>query len=215
MRWHPDSKCYRIIDGERRYRAAKLAGLKEVPCVVCEEESKDVLIDQIVQNWQRSDLRPYETADALVRLKTDHGITVRQIAQTTGKSAGEVSKLLALVERVAPNVQQRVRELADSSLTKRYLYALASLKPPQQERLATRIKREHLTALETERMVRAGRKPATVQPGAKRGRPRKHIRIATKSGQVQLTPDNSTFDKHVLLSMLDEARGEVSQQKDD
>ena len=110
VRWEPNAQKYRIIDGERRYRAAAIAKLRDVPCLLAEADSRDVLVDQIVHNWQRADLRPYETADALVRLKKEFGMTPAEIAKLTGKSIGEVAKLIALVERVVPEVQERVRE---------------------------------------------------------------------------------------------------------
>jgi ParB family chromosome partitioning protein len=208
VRWHPESRRFRIIDGERRFRAAKLADLQDVPCIVQQGDSKGVLIDQIVHNWQRTDLRPYETADALVRLKTEYGLSVNEIALTTGKSVGEVSKLIALVEHVDPQVQKRVRQLGDASFTKRHLYALTHLEPQQQMRLAKRIERQHLTVTETERLVKAGLDPARKKPLTP-GRPRKHIRIKTDLGTIQLTPKNAEFDDHTLLAMLEQARHQL------
>jgi ParB family chromosome partitioning protein len=212
VRWHPDSRRYRIVDGERRYRAAKLAKLDSVPCLVSEGQGKEVLIDQIVHNWQRSDLRPYETADALVRLKQEFGMSVTEIAEMTGKSVGEVSKLIALVERVAAEVQDRVRQLGDASLTKRHLYALTQLDSQQQMRLAQRIVRDQLTAAETERLVRAGRDFSPTIDSPMRGRPRKHINIPTKYGLVRLTPETADFDDQLLIAMLHQARRELAKE---
>ena len=209
VRWEPTAGKYQIIDGERRFRAAALAGLSDVPCLLAEASSREVLVDQIVHNWQRADLRPYETADALVRLKTEFGMTVTQIAELTGKSIGEVGKLIALVEKVIPDVQKRVREVGDESLTKSHLYKLSQLEPDQQKRLAARIQREHLTVLETERLVRAGLEPTTHRK-LRVGRPRKHIRIPTKYGVVVLTPDAPNFTDETLLAMLQEARRELA-----
>ena len=97
-------------------------------------DSRETLIDQIVHNWQRADLRPYETADALVRLKSEFNMTLAEIARLTGKSIGEVGKLVALVEKVVPEVQERVREIGNASLTKRHLYTLSQLAPKDQKR---------------------------------------------------------------------------------
>jgi ParB family chromosome partitioning protein len=210
VQWKPDIQRYQIIDGERRYRAATIVGFKDVPCVLTETTSRDVLIDQIVHNWQRADLRPYETADALVRLKNESHMTLAEIARLTGKSIGEVGKFIALVERVVPEVQQRVRKVADSSLTKRHLYTLSQLPPDQQNRLAARIEREQLTVSETERLVRAGLEPAKHQQSHSVGRPRKHVRIATKYGLVQLTPNDEHYTDEILLAMLQEARRELT-----
>jgi ParB family chromosome partitioning protein len=209
VRWEPQAGKYRIIDGERRYRAAAIAKLRDVPCLVAEADSRDVLVDQIVHNWQRADLRPYETADALVRLKKEFSMTPAEIAKLTGKSIGEVAKLIALVERVVPEVQERVRSIGEASLTKRHLYTLSQLPPDQQKRLASRIEREQLTALETERLVRAGLEPAK-QEKRSVGRPRKYIRIPTKYGIVQLTPVDPKFTDETLLAMLREAKRELS-----
>ncbi|MBW3596837.1 MAG: ParB/RepB/Spo0J family partition protein [Planctomycetes bacterium] len=210
VRCNPDSGKYRIIDGERRFRAAAKASLADVPCVVEEAESQGILIDQIISNWQRADLRPYETADALIRLKNDFGLTPVKIAEATGKSLGEVSKLLALVERVAPDIQERVRSIGTESLTKTHLYVLSQLEPDAQKRLASRIEREHLTVVETERLIRAGLDPTTTQKQRAPGRPRKHVRIATKYGIVQLTPAQPDFNDALLIAMLHEARRELT-----
>jgi ParB family transcriptional regulator, chromosome partitioning protein len=210
VRWEPETQKYRITDGERRYRAAGIAGLVDVPCLIKETDSRDTLISQIVHNWQRADLRPYETADALVRLKSEYSIPLIEIARLTGKSIGEVGKLIALVERVVPEVQQKVREVGNASLTKRHLYTLSQLSPKEQKRLAARIEREQLTALETERLVRAGLEPARREEVRTVGRPSKHIRIPTKFGLVQLTPADPHFTDETLLAMLREARREIS-----
>jgi len=210
VRWDADSHTYCIIDGERRYRAATIANLPEVPCLLAEGDSRDVLIDQIVHNWQRADLRPYETADALVRLKNEFDMTLADIASLTGKSIGEVGKLVALVERVVPEVQERVREVADASFTKRHLYALSHMQPDQQKRMAGRIEREQLTVLETERLVRAGLEPMTRKKAKPRGRPQKHIRVSTKYGIVQLTPIDRHYNNQTLIAMLHEARRELT-----
>jgi ParB family chromosome partitioning protein len=159
VRWEPDVGKYRIIDGERRYRAAALAGLTDVPCLVAEAGSRDVLVDQIVHNWQRADLRPYETADALVRLRDEFHLPLTEIAAMTGKSLGEVSKLVALVDKVIPDVQKSVREVGEATMTKTHLYLLSQLPPDQQKRLAARIHREHLTTVQTEKLIRKGQEP--------------------------------------------------------
>jgi ParB family transcriptional regulator, chromosome partitioning protein len=210
VRWHADTQKYRLVDGERRYRAAPLAGLQAVPCLLEEDDPSNVLIDQIIHNSQRADLRPYETADALVRLRKESNMTLTEIARLTGKSIGEIGKFIALVEKVAPEVQERVRKVADPSLTKRHLYTLSQLPPDRQRRLAARIEREQLTVMETERLVRAGLEPAKQKDAAHRGRPRKHIRIATKYGVVELIPDATDFTNEVLLAMLREARRELA-----
>ena len=209
VRWDTTVSKYRIIDGECRYRAAALVGLTDVPCLIDEGDSRDVLIDQIVHNWQRSDLRPYETADALVRLRDEFKMPLTDIATFTGKSLGEVSKLVALVDNVIPEVQKSVREVGEAAITKTHLYLLSRLDPDHQKRLAARIHREHLTIVETEKLIRMGKEPP--QPKARLGgRPRKHIALQTKYGWVRLSPDNEHFTDQILLAMLQEARRMVA-----
>ena len=205
VRWEPDAGKYRIIDGERRYRAAALAGLADVPCLVAEAGSRDVLVDQIVHNWQRADLRPYETADALVRLRDEFHLPLTEIAALTGKSLGEVSKLVALIDKVIPEVQKSVREVGEATMTKTHLYLLSQLEPEQQKRLAARIHREHLTVLETEKLIRKGQEPPAFR-SRRVGRPRKHVSLQTKYGWVRLSPDKQSYSDEILLAMLQEAR---------
>lgn len=210
VRWNPDSSRYRVIDGERRLRASRKAGLKEIPCLIEESTAQDILVDQIVSNWQRSDLRPYETAEALVKLKAEFKMTVSDLARATGKSKGEISKLIALVENVDAEVQALVRDVSDTLITKRHLYALTQLSPVEQRRLASRIQREHLTAVETERIIKS---ESAIELDAKernRGRPRKHIRLETAWGAVTLSPISQDYDTALLHKMLHQARRKLS-----
>ena len=210
VRWEPSVQKYRIIDGERRYRAAAIAKLRDMSCLLAEADSRDVLVDQIVHNWQPADLWPHETAHALVRLKSEFGMTPAQIAKLTGKSMGDVAKLIALIERVVPEVQERVRGIGETSLTKRHLNTLSQLAPDQQRRLAARIERKQLTVLETERLVRAVLEPAKRQQTHSVGWLRKHIRIPIEYGIVQLAPAEPKFTGETLLAMLQEACRKLS-----
>ena len=85
---------YQIIAGERRYRAAKAAGLKTIPCIVDEQpsgmapERKHLLLEGIVENWQRADLKPFELADALIELRDQHGLTQDEIATLDRQAEG-------------------------------------------------------------------------------------------------------------------------------
>ena len=76
-------------------------------------------------------------------------------------------------------------------------------------RLVVRIEREHLTATETERLIRTGRDRHPRKAAGTRGRPRKHVRIKTRFGGVLLTPNASDFDDDVLLAMMREARSYI------
>ena len=111
-------------------------------------EPKEILVDQIVHNWQRADLKPEETADALARLRDEFDLTQKAISDLTGKPQSEISKFLAIHDWVAPEVQQLAREQADSEtpLTMRHLYNISKLADPfAQKALAERVRDEKLT----------------------------------------------------------------------
>ncbi len=88
---------YQIIAGERRWRAAKIAGLQKVPVVIKETTSKGMLELAIVENVQREDLNPIERAQAFKRLMDEFGLQISEIAKRIGKSDGYVSNTLRLL----------------------------------------------------------------------------------------------------------------------
>lgn len=155
VRWDVITSKYMVIDGGRRFLAAERLGLEELPCWIQEGDSKDVLVDQIVHNWQRADLRPEETADALARLRDEFNLSQKHISELTGKPASEISKFLAIHDRVIPEVQQMAREQAEAgpTLTMRHLYNIAKLPPTEQKAVAARVRHSRLTATETEDLV--------------------------------------------------------------
>jgi ParB family chromosome partitioning protein len=152
VRWSVEHGQYMIIDGGRRFEAAKRLKLDELPCWIQKGERSDILIDQVVHNWQRSDLRPYETADALARLRDEFGMTQSDIVRLTGKSKAEISKFLALHDKVVPEVQEAARSGAEP-LTSRHLYNISKLKPDQQQAIANEVNSQNLTAQQTERLI--------------------------------------------------------------
>lgn len=155
VRWYPTAQKHMIIDGGRRYEAATRLGLEELPCWIQDGDRKEVLIDQIVHNWQRVDLRPFETADALARLRDEHGLQQTELARVTGKPKSEISKLLALCDKVVPEVQQMVRADQDNPLTRRHLYNISKVKPEKQKQIVERVKEQELTARQTEQLVKS------------------------------------------------------------
>ena len=81
-----------------------------------------VLQHQIVENWQRLDMHPFDLADALARLRDANGYSQQDLARETGKSEGEISKLLAILD-LDPAVQKAAREDQSGRITRRHLYA--------------------------------------------------------------------------------------------
>lgn len=153
VRWNPTAQKYMVIDGGRRHEAATRLKLEELPCWVQQGDRKEVLIDQIVHNWQRVDLRPYETADALARLRDEFDLKQTDLCRVTGKPKSEISKLLALHDKVDPKVQQMARQDPANKLSKRHLYNISKLKPEKQVEVAKQVQDEGLTAVATERLI--------------------------------------------------------------
>ena len=145
MRYVEDTDRFRIIAGENRYQAAKQAGLKELPCWERTPEQNQILLEQVVENWVRSDLNPFELADALGLLRDANGYTQVELAATTGKSKGEISKILGLLE-LDPEIQKLAREDTTGLVTRRHLYAVRDFPIARQIKLVAGIKDGRYTA---------------------------------------------------------------------
>lgn len=153
--WYvPEADVYQIVSGERRYRAALAGGVVAVPCIVEDAPGmlprKEILVDQIVENWQRADLKPFELSDALAELRDQHGLSQDEIARLTGKPKSEISRLLS-IQKVAPAIQQAARTEENGPLSRRHLIAVAQLPAEEQPKLVSKIRSGHLSATETER----------------------------------------------------------------
>lgn len=155
--YRAEDNVYQIIAGERRYRAATLAGLPAIPCLVVDPPRgaqaiprQELLIDQLTENWQRADLNPFELSDALKELRDIHGLNQEQIASLTGKPKSEVSRLLSL-QKATQRTQQAIRSDTTGTFSRRHAMAVASLPTAKQSHLVERIQREQLTAIEAER----------------------------------------------------------------
>jgi ParB family chromosome partitioning protein len=141
---------YELIAGERRWRAAQLAGLHEIPAVVREVDDQSAMAMALIENIQRADLNPLEEATALHRLLEEFGLTHQQAAQAVGKSRTTVTNLLRLLELNAD-----VKALIDSGqLEMGHARALLSLKDETQSAAAAKVAARGLSVRETEAMVR-------------------------------------------------------------
>ena len=210
VRWDTATSKYMVIDGGRRFLASKCLGIAELPCWIQEGDSKDVLVDQIVHNWQRADLRPEETADALARLRDEFDFSQKQISELTGKPAGEISKFLAIHDRVAPEVQQLAREQSESSpsLTMRHLYNISKLDDANaQKELAREVQSRRLTALETEQLV-TNHFARTRHPRTRSSQRRVFI---TSLAKVVISFQQQGASVKQLHAVLDEVRDQLRQ----
>jgi len=100
---------YQIISGERRYRASRLAGLRTIPAYIREADDTQMLEMALVENVQRSDLDPIETALGYKRLIEECGLTHEQLSERLGKKRASVTNSLRLL-KLPPTVQQRIRD---------------------------------------------------------------------------------------------------------
>ena len=143
------SEGFEIVAGERRWRAAKLAGLERVPIVVREHTSDRELLElALVENLQREDLNALEAAEAYARLREEFQLTQDQIADRVGKERATVANSLRLL-KLSAIIKDRVRSGELSAGHARALLALASV--DDQERLAEEIVRRALSVRQTEK----------------------------------------------------------------
>jgi ParB family chromosome partitioning protein len=158
-----ESQRYEIVAGERRWRAAQMAGLGEIPTIVREVSDDDAIAMALIENIQREDLNPLEEARALDRLIREFDLTHAEAAEAVGRSRASVSNLLRLQDlsdKVKPLLESRQLEMGHA----RALLAIGNA--VQQYDLARQVVRKGLSVREAERLVKrmqagdAGRKPA-------------------------------------------------------
>ena len=142
---------YELIAGERRWRAARRAGLQTIPAIVRTVEELGALEQAVVENLHRQDLNPLEEAAAYQQLIEDFGLTQDQVAQRVGKSRSAVANLLRLFQ-LPPTVQ---RAISDGEITAGHAKVLLSTPDrAYQEALAKRIAAEDLSVRATEELIR-------------------------------------------------------------
>lgn len=142
---------YEIIAGERRWRAAKLAGIKEVPVIIKDYTGQQVVEIALIENIQREDLNPIEEAMAFKRLMTEYHLKQDELAERVSKSRTAVTNSMRLLKLSDP-VQQMVIENLISSGHARALLSIEDQNT--QERIAEKIMDEKLSVRETEKLVK-------------------------------------------------------------
>jgi ParB family transcriptional regulator, chromosome partitioning protein len=146
-----ESQRYEIIAGERRWRAAQMAGLGEIPAVIRDIPDEAAIAVALIENIQRENLNPLEEARALERLISEFELTHQEAADAVGRSRSGVTNLLRLLE-LAPEVCERVERREIEMGHARTLGALANRK--QQVEVATLIVKRGLSVRDTEALVR-------------------------------------------------------------
>ena len=145
-----DQDKYEIVAGERRWRAAQLAGLQQVPVVVKDIDDRATMAIALIENIQRQDLNPLEEAEALRRLLDEFTMTHQQIADAVGKSRVTVTNLLRLMD-LQPEVKKL---LVSGQLEMGHARALLGLEGTKQVIAAQKIAREGLTVRMAEKLVK-------------------------------------------------------------
>lgn len=141
---------YELIAGERRWRAAQLAGLHEIPAVVRDIPDQAAAAMALIENIQREDLNALEEAQALQRLIDEFGLTHQQAAEAVGRSRTAVTNLLRLLD-----LQAETKALLETGLLEMgHARALLALQGQQQVAAANRIAQRQLSVRETERLVK-------------------------------------------------------------
>jgi ParB family chromosome partitioning protein len=155
---------YEIIAGERRWRAAQLAGLHEIPAVVREVGDRGAIAIALIENIQREDLNPLEEARALKRLIDEFEVTHEQAAKAVGRSRAAVSNLLRLLD-----LEDMVKGMVErGELEMGHARALLALAGARQVEAARQVIAKGLTVRATERLVQQlqqPRRPAPVAAG--------------------------------------------------
>lgn len=149
-------KLYEIIAGERRWRAARMAGLKKIPVIIKDFSEQEIVEIALIENIQREDLNPIEEALAYKRLLEEYNLKQDEVAQRVSKSRVSVTNSIRLL-KLCPKVQEMLIEEVISSGHARALLAIED--SDVQYNLATQIMDEKLSVRETEKLIKNVLKP--------------------------------------------------------
>ncbi len=205
-----ESQRYEIIAGERRWRAAQMAGLAEIPAVIRDVPDEAAVSMALIENIQREDLNPLEEAGALLRLIEEFGLTHQAAAEAVGRSRAAVTNLLRLME-LADEVKELLEQRRIEMGHARALLGLTSRR--QQIEVAGLVAKKSLSVRETEALVRrlispaAAHEPqsATVDPDIHR----LERELADKLGARVMFQHSSSGKGRLVVSYnsLDELEG--------
>ncbi|MDR6105978.1 ParB/RepB/Spo0J family partition protein [Acinetobacter baylyi] len=154
--------AYEIIAGERRWRAAQLAGLKEVPAIVRDLNDQVAIALALIENIQRQDLNPIDQALALQRFHDEFGLSHQEIAETVGKARTTVSNLLRLL-----SLDDVIKDfMQEGQLDMGHARAILALKAKDQIAIAKVVIEKNLSVRQTEQLVRDWNAPKQEKPKA-------------------------------------------------
>lgn len=154
-------KGYEIVAGERRWRAARLVGLKEVPCIVKELTDEENMLLAIIENMQREDLNPIEEAEGIRQMIETYGLTQEQVSYSVGKSRPYITNCLRLLK-----LPEKVQELtAEGKLSTGHARAIAAIKDQKKQvALAVRAVEEGLSVRQIEALAKNTKEKSIAAP---------------------------------------------------
>ena len=159
------SGYYQIIAGERRWRAARMAGLDQVPAIVIEADDRKAMELAMIENLQREDLNPMEEAEGYQQLMSQYNLTQEETAQRVGKSRSAVANALRLLNLCHP-----VRAMVeDGRLSNGHARTILPLSPTLQEKAADAILKSDLSVRQTELLVKKLTAQEKAQPAVTTG----------------------------------------------
>lgn len=163
---------YEIVAGERRWRACRIVGLKEVPCIVKELTDEENMLLAIIENMQREDLNPIEEAEGLKQMIDTYGLTQEQVSYSVGKSRPYITNSLRLLK-----LPEEVRTLtASGEISVGHAKALAAVKDrDKQITLAKKTAKDGLSVRQIELMAKETKTPARKAPKVKKSADEKKI----------------------------------------
>ena len=165
-------RYYEIIAGERRWRASRAAGLKEIPCIVREFDKKETMEVSLIENIQREDLNPIEEAEAYRALTDEFHMTQEEIAGRVGRSRASVANSMRLL-KLTPEVRRMV---IDNLLSMGHARALLGIEDPTyQTAAAEQVVEKQLSVRETEQLVKKVLNPPKER---KKSEPDEQMRLA-------------------------------------
>jgi ParB family transcriptional regulator, chromosome partitioning protein len=197
---------YRIVAGERRWRASRLAGLTVIPAIVRDLTDLQTMEQALIENIQRQDLNPLEEAYAMDRLMKEHGLTQEQLSKKLGKSRPAIANTVRLMS-IDESLQDYIRNGDLTAGHARALLALPSLE--EQKKAADVILNKELSVRETEEYVRRilMPKPDKIKDSPELDKNSAAIALSAKDVERKLT---KYFGTKVKLKVKDQIKGKGS-----
>ena len=197
---------YEIVAGERRWRAARMIGLKELPCIIKELTDEENMLLAIIENMQREDLNPIEEAEGLKQMIDTYGLTQEQVSRGVGKSRPYITNSLRLL-KLPPKLRYMT---ADGSLSMGHARALAAVKDEKlQIALAERTVSEGLSVRQIEKLAQESGKPGTKRkPRKTKSADEKRVEMELQGTpeQLELMMQQLRAQRYIEIDQVEEKR---------